>query len=76
MFKSLLTKYQIWRLQPGVIFSARLAEQIAWSHKNTSLLGPEQNLKQFSSGLHKRLREAKQGKIEGLYLNPVRGRGL
>lgn len=67
----LIDRFRIWRLRPGILCAAKLAEQAAWTHRSTSMLGPENNLMKFSVELHMRLLAAEEGKPDGFYLDPV-----
>lgn len=63
--------FQIWRLRPGMLLAAKLAEQAAWSHPNAGNLGPEQNLMRLSQRLTGALLDADEGNIQGLCLSPI-----
>lgn len=67
----LIDRFLIWRLRPGILFAAKLAEQTAWQHRNASMLGPESNLMELSLSLQGRLLNAEEGQPQGLYLDPV-----
>ena len=68
---TLRERFMIWRLKPGILFAAKLAEHKAWGHKNASMLGPEMNLCSFSHTLHMRLMAAEEGDTKQLFIDPV-----
>jgi hypothetical protein len=68
---NLIDRYRIWRLRPGILFAAKLAERKAWGHKNANMLGPEMNLCSFSHALHMRLMAAEEGDTKQLCIDPV-----
>lgn len=45
------TLWRNWRQKPGLTIAAQLAETTAYSHPNTKLLGPENNLLKLSTAL-------------------------
>lgn len=67
----IVDRFRVWRLRPGIMFAAKLAEQTAWQHQNASMLGPEANLLKLSLSLQGRLLSAEEGKPDGLHLDPV-----
>lgn len=47
----MLRRYRMWRLRPGLLKAAEIAEAAAWSHPNARMLGPEQNLNKLAAAL-------------------------
>lgn len=67
---TLKQRYDLWRIRPGLLFAAKLAEQQAWKHPNANMLGPEANLMAFARSVGYRLADADdRGKIDGLCLD-------
>jgi len=67
---TLKQRYRAWRLRPGMLLAAKLAEQEAWKHPHVGLLGAEQNLMRFCYSLHNRVAEADQhGDFSGYCLD-------